>query len=1035
MLGGVAAVPYVWGRIDDEIRQRVEEIFARHYKDFEVTVRFARLIEGQGIEIRGLTIRKRQPDRSLAELVAIDELFLYCDTSLKQLATGHPVIQRFVVKRPRFRASLQADGSWDAAALWPMPKFSDRPLVGAVEDATIELVDDTSGENRLFVLRNVDVSVLRPESAAGQPAPAEGTRDLLASFEGGFAENVELRGRLRPDGGFYLHGDVADLELTPELHAALPADLAEKAAPLGSIRAVANFDFHVEHDPADPAPWRFDLKGKVTRGRVDDPRLPYPLLDLRATVHCTHEGFDVTELTAHHGDTKISLECHQQGYAADAPFALEARAQRLVLDRQLAECLPANCKPIWPKFLPAGEVDARLKLVRVEGHWQPPHATLTCRGLDFSYEKLPYRVEQAFGTLEWKDNVLDIDLAAMHGGKEIRVVGEITRPGPDFTGEVEINCRDIPIDAKLLEALPEGPRRVVASLRPHGKFKLQCVCGRDTPDEPIRKNMRITIADGSLRYEKFAYPIGGISGLVTCIDGVWEFVNLTGYNDTGAIVCNGRLTSPAEGSALSLYFTGRDVPLEEELRAALAPAMGEVWNALRPRGAINLEAEVRYQPKKRQLNVWTRVEPQGDTASIEPRFFPIRLEKLRGAVVYEDGHIDLQNLRAEHSRTVVSTGGTCDIVGGGWRLDLTGLTVDRMRADRELVAALPDGLRGIVAELSPTAPMNMVGRLGFARSSPEAPIAADWDLTLDLHQAGLTAGVQLDSVEGAVRLVGGYDGQRAFSRGELAIDSLMFRGFQFTDVSGPMWIDNERVLLGGRVRPRPGDAPRRVTAELYGGQVSADLLVRLGAAPEYDLRVDLADGDLARAAQEAFAGEQDLSGKVFAHLELAGAGRGIHTLGGEGKVQLRDADIYELPVMVALLKVLGARAPDTVAFTTSDIAFHLEGGHIYFDQVNFNGDAVSLSGTGEMNLNREIRLEFHSLMGRRDLWIPVLRDLAGGFSQETVTIHVGGTLDEPVTQFEPFPSLNRALQQLQADFQGPPAASGRPAQRGRANLR
>jgi len=211
--------------------------------------------------------------------------------------------------------------------------------------------------------------------------------------------------------------------------------------------------------------------------------------------------------------------------------------------------------------------------------------------------------------------------------------------------------------------------------------------------------------------------------------------------------------------------------------------------------------------------------------------------------------------------------------------------------------------------------------------------------------------------------------------------------------------------------------------------------VRLGAAPEYDLRVDLADGDLARAAQEAFAGEQDLSGKVFAHLELAGAGRGIHTLGGEGKVQLRDADIYELPVMVALLKVLGARAPDTVAFTTSDIAFHLEGGHIYFDQVNFNGDAVSLSGTGEMNLNREIRLEFHSLMGRRDLWIPVLRDLAGGFSQETVTIHVGGTLDEPVTQFEPFPSLNRALQQLQADFQGPPAASGRPAQRGRANLR
>lgn len=1036
VLGGVAAVPYLWGRIDDEIRQRVEDIFARHYQDFEVNVRFARLIEGQGIEIRDLKICKRQAGGAGAELAAIDELFLFCDTSLQQLATGHPVIRRFVVRRPRFRASLQPDGSWDAAALWPMPKFSDRPLVGAVEDATIEVVDDTRGENRTIVFHNVNLSIQRSLPEEGRPAPPDGTRVVLGSFQGGFAEAVDFRGHIAPDGGFQLSGDVADLELSPELRAALPALYAEKAEPLASVRAQAEFRFKVDYDPSAAPPVQFDLTGNITRGRVDDPRLPYLLLDLRAAVHCTHEGFDVTELTAQHGSTKIALECHQQGYDAAAPFALEGRVERLSLDRPLALCLPPNCRPVWPKFLPAGEVDARLKVVRQDGHWLPPEIGVTCRSVDFSYEHFPYRVEQAIGTLEYKDNVLAIDLAAMHGGKEIRVEGQITRPGPDFTGWVEINGREIPFDDKLFGALKEVPRRVVGSLRPHGTFKVRSVCWRDTPDEALHKTMRIEVADCSLRYEKFSYPIGDIRGLIVCDNGAWEFVNLTGANDTGKITCNGRLTAPDEGSVLTLHFTGLDVPLEEELRGALQPAMGEVWSALRPRGNVDLWADVRYEQAGRQLNVWTRIEPKGDTASIEPRFFPLRLEKLRGAVVYEDGHLDLLNLRAEHSRTVVATGGTCDIEGDGWRLDLTGLTVDRMRADRDLVAALPERLRSIVTELSPTGPINATGRLGFARESAAAPITADWDLTLDLHQTGLNAGVDLESVEGAVHLKGGYDGERASSRGELAIDSLMFRGFQFTDIGGPMWMDDRQILLGARVPPLLGDSPRRVTAGLYGGRVAADLLVLLGATPEYTFRADLVEGDLARAAQEAFAGEQDLRGKVFAQVELDGTGRGIHNLGGTGKMQLRDADIYELPVMVALLKVLNARAPDKTAFTTSDIDFHLEGGHIYFDQVNFNGDAVSLSGTGEMNLNREIRLEFHSLVGRRDLWLPVFRDLAGGFSKETVTIHVGGTLDEPVTQFEPFPSLNRAWQQLQADFQGPPSSSARPAQRpGRANLR
>ena len=59
MLASLAAIPYFWRRVDEEIRLRVQGIFASHYSKFDVYVRSAQLVEGKGIEVRGLSIRER----------------------------------------------------------------------------------------------------------------------------------------------------------------------------------------------------------------------------------------------------------------------------------------------------------------------------------------------------------------------------------------------------------------------------------------------------------------------------------------------------------------------------------------------------------------------------------------------------------------------------------------------------------------------------------------------------------------------------------------------------------------------------------------------------------------------------------------------------------------------------------------------------------------------------------------------------------------------------------------------------------------
>ncbi len=113
---------------------------------------------------------------------------------------------------------------------------------------------------------------------------------------------------------------------------------------------------------------------------------------------------------------------------------------------------------------------------------------------------------------------------------------------------------------------------------------------------------------------------------------------------------------------------------------------------------------------------------------------------------------------------------------------------------------------------------------------------------------------------------------------------------------------------------------------------------------------------------------------------------------GTGAIRLFEADIYEIPVMLALLKLLSIRQPDTTAFTNSEIDFRVQGEHVYLDRINFYGDAISLKGSGEMDLDRRIDLKFYSLVGRGELDMPIVRAVVRQASKQLLLIHVTGTL-------------------------------------------
>jgi hypothetical protein len=301
-----------------------------------------------------------------------------------------------------------------------------------------------------------------------------------------------------------------------------------------------------------------------------------------------------------------------------------------------------------------------------------------------------------------------------------------------------------------------------------------------------------------------------------------------------------------------------------------------------------------------------------------------------------------------------------------------------------------------------------------------------WNMRVGLQQASLQCGeIPLTNVTGDVALVGSFDGRQAHSRGELDLESANYKDCLVTQIRGPLWFEEGRVLFGTAIAPQnlpPGaeispGPPRPLMAVAFDGAIYASGWVLFGPNPRYAISVAVNQADLSRCAQELTASRPRATGRVIATAEFSGSPRNRSTIVGRGRIELTQANIYELPVMLSLLKILSVRPPDANAFSSGHIEYHIEGEHVYFDKINFNGDAISLRGNGEMNFQTDIHLTFYAQLGRRELDIPVVSQLLSGASRQIMLLHVNGTVQNPEPSREALPGLNQAWQQFQNDLQ------------------
>ncbi len=1032
----------------------------------------AEFIPDQGIRLYDVSLRMHDPSSHSQLLhlgqsssteeplvgIEIYEAFVQMPVTLPELLIGSARPAAVQIRRARIRLLQSASGDWNIGSLLEqlagLKVHSSEKIPVDFRDCSIELVT-----------RNPNFPSLTFSDVRLTAEPIEHEGRMLTRIQGAFS------GRDVSGTQFVLHIDedrqtwqahfkVPQFRISPNLLVLIPQEYRDGLSSWPQIEGTISGQGSASGDTQFAQPTQFSLAGHLKGFTCEDPAVPLPIRQASLDFELSDQQLKVKNASGRLGDGRFQFDFSQSGLTGTDAWQMNGRLDRFnfgYLER-LLPWLPQNFVTIEERYKPRGIANIQFELGETQGR---SIRKLKTELIDTSFaaKVFPYPLEHCTGEGVWIGERCEFRLDSKNGPKHIEITGNILNPGPLATFQIDVKTSDdMPIDDKLQTAMEVRPalKQVVNDFRPNGRIGVAGRVARSHPDQPITAGFDVRLNQCTVRHNRFDYPIFNITGLIQVRDKTFDFVNLNGNSSGCPITANGRWT-PVDG--LDMRFVCKSVPLDNQLRNAISPELQRVWYGFRPTGTIDVgRVDLRKPIGSDKLAVSIEAimdKPTGDndphSVSIKPIWFPYELQQLRGTIKIGDGRITLTDISGQHGRTWVTCQGEGEYNEETWWLGLRNLLVGSLKVDEDLLAAVPKNLTSHLRKLSYEGLLNMQGEVTLAgragdSANPQgsssghrflaealqddanlkSSVSLAWNVRFDMNQAKMKIGLPLDNIYGAVQLKGQYDGNRVECEGELGIDSLMVHGVRITGLTGPVMFNGERAAAGMFVKSQEmqslqsGIAPensaassaRPLTGKLYDGVFKLDAQVANDSTGEFYLQTTVADACLAQFCKDNASRFSDVEGRSYAMLRLTGNGLGTHSLRGDGRVQLRQAAIMELPVIFAVLKSMRVGTRSQTAFDSSNVDFRIAGEEIEFTRFEMLGEPVSLLGNGKANLNREIDLNFYSVAGKNRFNIPILSDLYRASSQQVLWINVNGTVDDPQTHRNVLPQLNDSLKQL-----------------------
>jgi hypothetical protein len=185
-----------------------------------------------------------------------------------------------------------------------------------------------------------------------------------------------------------------------------------------------------------------------------------------------------------------------------------------------------------------------------------------------------------------------------------------------------------------------------------------------------------------------------------------------------------------------------------------------------------------------------------------------------------------------------------------------------------------------------------------------------------------------------------------------------------------------------------------IRARALSGTIFVSGVESLDSQQRSRYRLRLAKADLQGMLVDIGETATQARGELSIQCDLTGALTNTASLEGQGKAWLRDANLYELPAMIRLFRLLSV-SPSQGAFDSGDVEFGVDGDRLPIHELVLDGDLVSMRGSGWVNMRRELHLDLFANVARRSLVGSVFGPISSSKAATLWQIEVNGTASDP----------------------------------------
>jgi hypothetical protein len=992
------------------VREQVLGVLRCRLPGATVTLGSARLHLLGGIYINELHLCSRR-GQAKDEIAYIPRATIYHDKEM--LSKGTMAIDRIELPRAKLHIVRGPDGTWNVGSdILAEPDPRQRVPTMVFHQATL-LVEDHFNPASLpaFKIKNLDLTVINDpiETLVFNGA---GVTDL-----GG---KVEVHGAWgRSSHELSLTVDAVDLPIDGNLVERVSHSYPQLAVHARQLSGLASIGADLRYRPDLRQPWTHSVHFRLTGGKFCHAQIPFPLEDLNCECRCTNSGLVIDRLSARSGDTLLEANGRVKGLVADADLEGRLKLEHLSLCPEVFKTLPDRLQAIQRDYNPRGVANLIVDFRRHGDRWRMD-SSVQPRDISIQCAKFPYLLERVSGVLEHhldqarpegdSLNVRLLGYTSREGGpREVHIDGSVEGKAPAAV-DIRITAKDVAIDEKLCQALTKPElQKIVRSFSPAGQTDIEAHILRTAGNATFDNRFFVHFHDTVVSYEVFPYPVENVSGTLDIRNNYWEFRDFTGTHNGATLRCAGRSARGADGGEFSATLTGTNLTLNPELESAIRnQSLKRTWQTLAPSGRIDFEAQIHRLPKVTEPDIEVTVFPRGCT--VTPAFFPYTLTDLTGTVHYHQREAELIKLQARHGPTSVGLerAKVCLKPGGGVSVDMAELTGNPSPADSDLMNALPGHLQKAMAAVQSPQPLWLRTRLTVDVPEDRAePSQVYWDGELEFTGLALPAALHVNAVTGRLGCRGLYHGGMRELLGNIELREATVFGQPLSDIHTAMRIagnEPERLYLPN------------LKARLFGGSVGGAIWVSCDDRNSYEIQLTASQVRLEELARQNRLGPKArLSGLAGAQLFLRGEATDLDRLNGNGKVDVPNGKMCNLPVLLPLLKVLSGQFPDDTAFDDAHAVFGIQGRRIDFKRLELNGDAVSLSGKGSMNLDgSNLNLDFFAVWGRILQFLPpVIDQIPVKFSQALLKIKMRGDVRGKVDcTKEPLPPIVETFKEI-----------------------